>query len=129
MRFLFAAIALAAGDATALVCLTAFPSQPLLPIYSMFSVAGWAIVGLPLLLLDRRDRLARLPWLLVVGVGATLGLLALLVIFISLFALQGRITAFSLAHTAPLWPFAAGVSTVAFVVYSSLVRWRSPAGE
>jgi hypothetical protein len=91
--------------------------------YLAFSVVGWALVGLPVVVLGPPELLSRLAWPLVVVIGAILGPISLLVIFAALFAFQGRLGEFSLAHTESLWLLASLVSTVGFLVYSALVRW------
>jgi hypothetical protein len=53
----------------------------------------------------------------------------LLLIFVALFAIQGRLSALSLAHTESLWPFSVLVSTVSFLVYAALLSWRPPKSE
>jgi hypothetical protein len=62
-------------------------------------------------------------------IGAALGPLALLLIFVVIFAMQGRLREFSLAHTEALWQFSMLVSTVSFLVYTALLRRRSPNSE
>ena len=94
--------------------------------FGIFSVAGWVLVGVPIALVLRRRLLSRLAWPLQMAIGIALGPLALLLIFIGLFAMQGRVGAFSLAHTETLWPISILVSTVSFLVYAALLRRRSP---
>jgi hypothetical protein len=62
-------------------------------------------------------------------IGAILGPLALLLIFVVLAAWQGSLGSFSLAHTETLWPFSILVSTVSFLVYAALLRSRLLARE
>ena len=148
-RILFAAIGLIAGDAALLVymmcnalracaaLLMAHIGQPyrqlsiwweMFLLYAMFSIVGWALVGLPFVLAIPARILSRVRWPLCVLIGAALGPLALLLIFVVIFALQGRLSAFSLAHTEVLWQFSMLVSTVSFLVYVALLRKRSPNG-
>ncbi|HYK61798.1 MAG TPA: hypothetical protein VEV85_20355, partial [Bryobacteraceae bacterium] len=68
--------------------------------------------------------LSRVAWPGRMLIGASLGPLALLLIFVVLFAIQGSHGAFSLAHTENLWPFSILVSTVSFLVYTALLRRR-----
>lgn len=89
--------------------------------YATFSVLGWVLVGLPIAMAFPERLLRRLVWPLRLLVGAAIGPMALLVIFVALFAMQGRIREFSLANTDGLWFFSGVVSTVSFVVYTSLV--------
>ena len=97
-------------------------------IYAVFSILGWALVGVPIVLVLPARRLLRVPWPLCVFIGAILGPLALLLIFVVIFAMQGRLREFSLANTQALWQFSVLVSTVSFLVYVALLRKRSPNG-
>jgi hypothetical protein len=146
-RLLFAAIGLIAGDAALLIymmynalracaaLLMAHMGQPyrqltiwveMFLLYAMFSILGWALVGLPFALAFPVRLLSRIRWPLCVLIGAALGPLALLLIFVVIFAMQGRLSSFSLAHTEALWQFSVLVSTVSFLVYVALLRRRSP---
>ena len=98
-------------------------------LYAVFSILGWALVGLPFALAFPARILTRVRWPLCVLIGAALGPLALLLIFVVIFAMQGRLSAFSLAHTEALWQFSVLVSTVSFLVYVALLRRRSPSRE
>ena len=91
-------------------------------IYGIFSILGWALVGLPIILAFPARLLLRLPWPFCVLVGAGVGPLAVFLIFVVIFACQGRPGAFSLAHTDGLWQFSVLVSTVSFLVYVALLR-------
>jgi hypothetical protein len=93
-------------------------------LYAIFSVIGWALVGLPIALAFPARVISRLAWPLRLLVGAILGPLALLLIFVGMFALQGRLSAFSLAHTESLWPLSILVSTISFIVYTLLLGGR-----
>jgi hypothetical protein len=142
-RLFFAAIGLAAGNATLLAflvynalrvraaLLNAHMGEPNLALpqawgmfvmYGMFSVAGWILVGVPIALAFPARLLSQLEWPLLLLIGVTLGPLALLLIFVVFFALQGRLTAFSLAHTETLWPLAVAISAISFLVYAALLR-------
>jgi hypothetical protein len=90
-------------------------------LYAAFSVLGWMIVGVPFALAIPARLLSRLAWPLRFLLGAALGPLALLLIFIVLFARGGHISGFSLAHTETLWPFSILVSLVSFLVYVALL--------
>jgi len=122
-RVLFAAIALVAGEAVLFMLLFRGASK-LFPMYAIFSILGWLLVGVPFVLAFPAELLSRVPWPLYLVIGAALGPLAVLLIFAVLFALQGRLKEFSLAHTESLWPLAVLVSTVSFLAYASLLRWR-----
>jgi hypothetical protein len=144
-RLLFTAIGLAAGNAALLVylicnalrlraaLLKAHMGAPDLAlsqayetflIYGIFSVLGWILVGVPIALAFPARLLSRIAWPGQLLIGATLGPLALLLIFVTLFAIQGSSGTFSLAHTEGLWPFSILVSTVSFLVYAALLRRR-----
>jgi hypothetical protein len=96
-------------------------------LYEIFSLAGGVLVGLPIALAFPVRVLSRLAWPSYLLIGAILGPLALLLIFVVMFGLQGQLRAFSLAHTESLWPLSILVSTVSFVVYAILLcrRFRS----
>ena len=144
-RLLFAVIGLAAGNAALLVfliynalrlrsaLLKAHMGEPdlALPqawgiflIYGISSVLGWILVGVPIALAIPARILSRVAWPGRMLIGATLGPLALLLIFVILDAIQGSLNKFSLAHTEGLWPFSILVSTVSFLVYAALLRKR-----
>jgi hypothetical protein len=144
-RLLLAAIGLAAGNAAPLVylicnalrlraaLLEAHMGAPdsALPqawetflTYGIFSMLGWVLIGVPIALAFPARVLSRVAWLGRMLIGAALGPLALLLIFVVLFTIQGNLSAFSLAHTEGLWPFSIMVSTVSFLVYAALLRRR-----
>jgi hypothetical protein len=93
-------------------------------VYAIFSFLGWVLVGLPIALAFPARLLSRLPWPLWLLIGAALGPLALLLIFVVIAGLQGQLGTFNLAHTESLWPLSILVSTVSFVAYAALLRWR-----
>lgn len=98
-------------------------------VFAVASVAGWAVVGLPLTLAVPARVPVRLGWLPALLIGAALGPLALLLLFAATFAFQGQLTRFSLAHTETFWPLAGLVSSVSFLVYRALlarVSHRAP---
>jgi hypothetical protein len=127
-RFLFAAVALAAGDSVLLMLLLymAMPDWGIFFLYATFSVLGWVLVGVPIAMAFPARLLLRLAWPVRLLVGAAIGPLALLMIFVALFAAQGKIREFSLAHTNGIWFFSGVVSTVSFVVYTALVLRQFP---
>jgi hypothetical protein len=139
-RLLLAAIGLAAGNAALLVFLIynalrlraallkahTRPPDVQLPqalemflIYGTFSVLGWILVGVPIAVAFPARLLSRVAWPGRIVIGAILGPLALVLIFVVLFAIQGRLGAFSLAHAESLWPFSILVSTISFLVYAA----------
>jgi len=93
-------------------------------LYAMFSVVGWVLVGVPTALAFPPRLLLRVAWPVRVVIGAAMGPLALLLIFVVLFAILGRPGEFSLDHTETLWPFSILVSTVSFLAYAALLRRR-----
>ena len=144
-RLFFASIALLAGNTALLLfllqnglrvraaLLRAHMGEPHLVLaqtwavfrlYAMFSVVGWLLVGVPTALAFPPRLLLRVAWPVRVVIGAAMGPLALLLIFVVLFAILGRPGEFSLDHTETLWPFSILVSTVSFLAYAALLRRR-----
>lgn len=90
-----------------------------LPFFILYcSLFGWMVVGIPAMLLINTAAVARLKWYLEVTVGALLGFVAMMVIF-AIFGEHLPTHSWSWAY---FWIFAALVSTVAFSIYSALVR-------
>jgi len=87
--------------------------------YTPFSFVGWLFVGLPIALLFPGRSITRLPWPLRLLVGAVIGPLALLVIFVLLG--HGHVSSTSFTGTSSLWAYSILVSTVAFVLYVALL--------
>ena len=144
-RLLFAAIGLAAGNAVMLLLLLynfwrvraaylrAHMGDPnnqlsqawgIFSLYAIFSVFGWILVGVPFALVFPQRLLSRVTWPFRLLIGAAFGPLALLLIFVVIGAIQGRLSQFSLAHTESLWPFSVVISTISFLVYTALLRRR-----
>jgi hypothetical protein len=123
-RFLFAFYGLLAGDtALFLLLLPGFAQAAgVLVLYGLFSFVGWAIIGLPVALAVSPRFLCRLSWPPRLLVGATLGPLALLAIFVMLTASGGTLERFNLANTGFFWPISMLVSTTSFIVYTALLR-------
>lgn len=96
------------------------------PIYAVMSIAGWILVGVPFALAVPARQVSCLAWPVVVLLGAALGLLAMFLVLILLLAHQGSLRSFSLDHTEIFWLFSMLVSTVSFLVYAALLRWRLP---
>ncbi len=126
-RLLFAIIGLLAGEATMAVLVGGRP----LGFYFMVSVAiGWALVGLPVVLLLPSKLVSQIPWPVILVAGCCLGPLALAVIFITTAAVQALLGPGSarlslnglFVGTELLWPMASLVSTVSIMTYSALVR-------
>ena len=96
--------------------------------YVRLSFIGWLLVGLPIALLFPPHFIRRLPWPLRLLVGATLGPLALFLIFVLIndssrtAFVHGHMLPGLFTNTASLWPLSILVSTVAFVVYIALLR-------
>lgn len=87
--------------------------------YAIFSFIGWMIIGIPVVLFFPARSVTRLSWPLRALVGAALGPLALLLIFILLG--RGHID-FSFIGTGFLLCYSIVVSTVAFLVYAALLH-------
>jgi hypothetical protein len=89
-------------------------------LYAMFSVPGGIVVGFPFVLAFPIRAMARLPWIVFLLIGMTLGPTALLLIFVLL--AHGRVSHSTFAHTGGLWLLSILVSAVSFAVYTGLVR-------
>jgi hypothetical protein len=92
-RLRFAAAGLAAGDSAllALLLFMRLPEWGIFLLYVTFSVLGWILVGVPIAMAVPVRLLRRLTWPIRLLVGAAIGPLALLVIFVAPFAVAGRI--------------------------------------
>ena len=89
-------------------------------LYAIFSFVGWMLVGLPATLLFPARSIARLSWPRALVVGATVGPIALLVIFALLS--QSHIYFRNFAEICTLFAYTILVSTVSFMVYLALLR-------
>lgn len=89
-------------------------------IFAIFSMLAWAVIGVPAVLFLRVRHIARLPWFLAVVIGAVLGGISLLLIFLMLN--QGKLKMADLKAAGVFWQSAAIISSTAFVVYSVLVK-------
>jgi hypothetical protein len=84
-RFLFAFFGLLEGDAALLLwLLPGVRDAGVLILYGIFSFVGWALIGLPFALAVSPRFLCRLYWAPRLLIGASLGPLALLAIFVML---------------------------------------------
>jgi hypothetical protein len=97
-------------------------------VYALFSFAGWLFVGVPTALFFPARSITRLPWLLTLLVGATLGPLALAAVLIVL--AHGHLDVlYPSTGTSGLWVYSIVVSTVAFGVYAFLLRKETSAAD
>jgi hypothetical protein len=97
-------------------------------VYALFSFAGWLFVGVPTALFFPARSITRLPWLLTLLVGATLGPLALAAVLIVL--AHGHLDVlYPSTGTYGLWVYSIVVSTVAFGVYVALLRKETSAAD
>ena len=96
-------------------------------VFGMFSMLGWAVVGLPVMLALRTEVAADFHWITSALVGAALGILAMLLLFTALY--QGRID--QIVHPsnpqeirtfAGFFSDAALIAAVTFAVYCSQVK-------
>lgn len=88
--------------------------------YAVFSFVGWLFVGLPIARFFPARILVRLSWPIRLLVGATLGPLALLIIFLLLS--HGHLSwPAGFTGTGLLWAYAIVVSTVCFSAYVILL--------
>jgi hypothetical protein len=93
-------------------------------VYGFFSFVGWLLVGLPIAIFFPARWIARLPWFLGLLVGAALGPLALLLIFLLLG--HGHLEfPGTFKGTDWLWVYSILVSTFSFVLYVALVKRKS----
>ena len=142
-RLSLAFVGLLAGDAVLLVCLLEEAARlrarlvvehaggtfRLMPgalehsvLYGIFSFWGWLLVGVPIAVFVPPAAIRRLSWPLTLFVGAALGPVTLLLIFL----LHGHGHVQLLPdpfYTRIVWGFSVVVSTVSFAVYASLLRW------
>jgi hypothetical protein len=92
----------------------------------LFSMAGWVVVGLPLVLLLRAEIAADFYWIVSVLVGAVLGFLSMF--FLLLVLNRGRLHIMDFRNPEAmriivfLFSAAGLISGVAFTVYCSLVK-------
>ena len=135
-RLLYALVGLLAGDLMLLFFLlqhalhaTILAGEPASTIpdtvqtfmlYAIFSFVGWILVGLPATLLFPARSITALSWPRALIVGATVGPLALLVIFALLS--RSHIYFRNLAEISTLFVYTILVSTVSFTVYLALLR-------
>jgi len=135
-RLLYALVGLLAGDLMLLFFLlqralhaTILAGEPArtLPdavetfiLYGIFSFVGWMLVGLPVTLLFPAHWITRLSWPRALIVGATVGPIALLVIFALLS--RSHIYFHNLAEISALFAYSMLVSTISFMVYLVLLR-------
>jgi hypothetical protein len=89
----------------------------LFTLYAPFSLVGWLLIGVPIVLLLPVRSVIRWPWPFVITLGGFLGPPAMLIILRMLGG--GRIV---FAGTGPLFIFSILVSTVSFAVYVALLR-------
>jgi hypothetical protein len=83
------------------------------------SFVGWLFVGLPIVRFIPAHSIADLSWPLRLLLGALLGPIALLVIFVLLS--RGHLSSNSFAGTGLLWLYSIVVSEVSFVLYTALL--------
>jgi len=90
-----------------------------------FSLAGWALVGVPFALAFTARRVARMPWALWFAAGPFLGIIALLLISLLISVLRdSQPGAEALFMLKIFWWQSLIVSTVAFAAYAALLRRR-----
>ena len=90
-------------------------------LYAPFSFVGWLLVGLPTALFFPARSITRLSWPLTMLVGAALGPLALVVIFVLLSHGHLEISG-TFRGSGWLWAYSILISTVSFVLYVFLLR-------
>jgi hypothetical protein len=88
-------------------------------IYGVCSFVGWLFVGLPIVRFIPAHFIADLSWPARLLLGAVLGPMALLVIFILLS--RGHLSSNSFTNTGSLWLYSILVSEVSLVLYTALL--------
>jgi hypothetical protein len=89
-------------------------------VVAIVSIAGWIMIGVPAVLILSPGRTLKTSRLLLVLVGALLGPLALLFVFLLLS--RGKLSSATFTQTTFLWACASVISTIAFGVHCTLVR-------
>jgi hypothetical protein len=93
---------------------------------AIVSIVGWMMIGVPVVLIISTERLLKATWWLILIIGALIGPLALLVIFLLLSRGMPRSETFT--NTGFFWVCASLISTVAFGIYCALVRRSAGSG-
>lgn len=102
----------------------------LFAVYAAFSLVGWLLVGLPVVLLSSARSIVRLSWPLTIIVGVALGPIAMFLIFVLLSRGHLDVTHPETFKGTPwIWLFSLFVSTVSFAIYAGLLRRTTPADE
>ncbi|HLV93677.1 MAG TPA: hypothetical protein VKS44_00685 [Candidatus Acidoferrales bacterium] len=102
----------------------------LFAVYAAFSLVGWLLVGLPVVLLSSARSIARLSWPLTIIVGVALGPIAMFFIFVLLSRGHLDVTdPGTFKGTLWIWLFSMFVSTVSFAIYAGLLRRTTPADK
>lgn len=123
-RVFSSAFGLAAGDAAMVFLVPVFPSVfGGFAIYTFFSVVGWVLIGLPFAIFVPSGPLCRLSLPQRIFIGAGLGPMALFLILVLLAAAR-RGDMPGLGVTGYFWLVSALISTIAFLVYTALLRRR-----
>jgi hypothetical protein len=86
---------------------------------AIVSIIGWMLIGIPTVLIISSERILKTSWLLILIVGALLGPLALVIIFLLLS--RGMPSSATFTDTGFLWACASMISMVAFGVHCALV--------
>lgn len=125
-RLLFAILGLLTGEAALL--LLVLPQEfarlnlldlfSIVELYGSFSLVGWILVGLPIVLAVPAQVVTDMPWPLWLLIAVLSGPLALSLILL----LLGHGSLVEFTHTGATWPMSVLVSTVCAVVYRALLR-------
>lgn len=99
-------------------------------LFGVFSLIGWLLVGVPVVLFLPLRFVTRLPWAALLAIAAVVGPAAFLPVFLLLFSSPSA-AAYPVAHSsaqhgwlAEYWLFALLASIVGFPTYCWLVRRR-----
>jgi hypothetical protein len=88
----------------------------------LFSMAGWAVVGLPAVLRLRTEIAADLYWITAALIGAVLGAFAMALLYVVPDPRHVTIARFWNIEAARFFGLAALIAAIAFAVYCSLVK-------
>jgi len=100
------------------------PTTPMLFFFiAMVSMLGWALIGLPFVLLLRAESAADFYWPVAAFIGGILGVLGMLLFCVVMDRGLGTVSnAAAMRQIAPIFGVAALIGAVAFVVYCSRIK-------
>ncbi len=93
----------------------------LIVFYLAFVIGGGVLVGIPMVLVPTQVY-ARMPWWAALVGGVVVGPVALTAVFGVIFAMQGQLRSFSMAHLGLGWVLCVIASASAVCVYVALMK-------